>query len=267
MIISLAYYLIRTYHEIQENKKEKEIYRAKMEFFTNIAHEIKTPLTLIKGPIENLSEMTVSLPQIQEDVRTMERNTDRLVNLINQILDFRQTETKGFSLDFSEVNITEIAKEAFLTFQPLAKKRSLRYTLRQPASPIHIMADAEALTKILNNLISNAVKYAQHEATINVLPPQKEINKLSIEISNDGFIIPSEMKEKIFEPFFRIKDTNKQKGTGLGLALVRSLVELHNGKVYVKDQESNCNVFVVELPYPGIQKGRKGLPEKSNQIT
>ena len=213
-------------------------------------HEIKTPLTLIKGPVENLSEMTVQVPEIKYDVNTLERNTDRLMNLINQILDFRQTETKGFSLHFSEVNIIEIVKEAYLTFQPLAQKRTLNFTLELPSSEINIMADAEALTKILNNLLSNAVKYADHEVTTKVLLPNKNENKLIIEISNDGYIIPAEMKEKIFEPFFRIKETTKQKGTGLSLALVRSLVELHNGKVYVKEQQTNRNVFVVELPYP-----------------
>ncbi|MCU7549586.1 ATP-binding protein [Chitinophagaceae bacterium LB-8] len=248
IVSSLVYYLIRTYHQIQENKKEKEIYQAKMEFFTNIAHEIKTPLTLIKGPVENLSDMAGHVPEIKEEVDTMERNTDRLINLINQILDFRQTETKGFSLDFSEVHINELVQEAHLTFQPLAKKRKLSYTLELPAADLHMKADAEALTKILNNLISNAVKYAQHEVSTKVIAPHKGANKLLIEISNDGYIIPAEMREKIFEPFFRIKETSKQKGTGLGLALVRSLVELHNGKVYLKEQGGHCNVFVVEIP-------------------
>jgi ligand-binding sensor domain-containing protein/signal transduction histidine kinase len=267
LVISLAYYLIRAYHQVQENKKEKEIYQAKIEFFTNIAHEIKTPLTLIKGPVENLSEMTEYVPEIKEDVSTVERNTDRLIKLINQILDFRQTETKAFSLDFSDVNVNDVLQEAYLTFQPLAKKRGLQYHLEMPSTVITMMADAEALTKIFDNLLCNAVKYAQQEVKTKLLRPVYGENKLVIEISNDGYVIPAELKEKIFEPFFRIKETSKQKGTGLGLALARSLVELHNGKVYVKEGISNSNVFVVELAFSSAKNVRKGTTEKKNQIT
>jgi signal transduction histidine kinase len=266
VVILLAYYLVRTYHHSQENKKEKEIYQAKIEFFTNIAHEIKTPLTLIKGPVENLSEMISDLPGIKEDVNTMERNTDRLINLINQILDFRQTETKGFSLDFSEVNMNAILQEAYITFKPLAKKRNLDYTLELPSSGINMLADAEALTKIFHNLFSNAVKYAHKEVTVKLLPPSNGENKLLVEVSNDGYLIPAEMKKKIFEPFFRIKETNKQKGTGLGLALARSLAELHNGRIYIKETETNCNIFIVELPYPSLQTKRKNTTETSTNI-
>jgi signal transduction histidine kinase len=261
IFLLLVYYLVRAYHYSHENKKEKEIYQAKIEFFTNIAHEIKTPLTLIKGPVENLNEMIGDVPGIKEDVLTMERNTDRLINLVNQILDFRQTETKGFSLDFYEVNINDILREAYVTFKPVAKKRSLNYILELPSSSTNMLADAEALTKIFHNLFSNAVKYAHKEVTAKLLPPKKGEYKLMIEISNDGYLIPGEMKEKIFEPFFRIKETNKQKGTGLGLALARSLVELHNGRIYIKETETNCNIFIVELPYPTLQTKRKNVTE------
>lgn len=265
-VVSLLYYLIRTYHRIQENKKEKEIYEAKIEFFTNIAHEIKTPLTLIKGPVENLSELTDRLPDIKDDVVMMEKNTNRLVNLINQILDFRQTETKGFSLDFSTVNLNEIVQEAYATFGPIAKKRKLSYSLNLPPSNIDTMADAEALNKILTNLFSNAVKYAEQVVTVNLLPPKTDEKKLSIEIANDGFSIPKEMKEKIFEPFFRMKETNKQKGTGLGLALARSLAELHNGKLYLKDTEDSLNTFVIELPYRSHQDRKISTTHASSQL-
>ncbi len=260
------YYIIRTYHRVLKNKKEKEIYEAKIDFFTNIAHEIKTPLTLIKGPVENLSEMTTLLPAIKDDVNTMERNTDRLLNLINQILDFRETETKGFSLDFSDVNINDILQEAYVTFKPVAKKRNLTYKLEVPSANIFIMADAEALTKIFHNLFSNAVKYALTEVTAKLLHPNVDEERLMFEISNDGAVIPVEMRKKIFEPFFRIKDTNKQKGTGLGLALAHSLVELHKGKVYLKDNQATCNIFVVELPYASSQNKRRNTTEKSKKV-
>ncbi len=262
---SLLYYLVRTYHNRQENKKEKEIYEAKIEFFTNIAHEIKTPLTLIKGPVENLSEMVTEVPVIKEDVITMERNTNRLVNLINQILDFRQTETKGFSLDFTNVNMNEILQEAYLTFEPVAKKKKLIYSMEFPPDNIYTMADGEALNKIFSNLFSNAVKYADKKVYIKLATPKKEDNFLTIEIRNDGHLIPEEMKEKIFEPFFRLKETIKQKGTGIGLALARSLVELHKGNLYLKNPEAGMNVFEIVLPYHPHNAKRKNIPETDLQ--
>lgn len=264
---SLLYYLVRTYHRLQEDKKEKAIYQANIEFFTNIAHEIKTPLTLIKGPVENLSEMINEVPSIKEDVVTMERNTNRLVNLINQIMDFRQTETRGFSLDFTPVNINEILQETFLTFEPVAKKRKLQYTIQLPPNNIYTMADGEALNKIFTNLFSNATKYADRKVKIRLLTPGKNDQALMIEVSNDGYIIPKAMREKIFEPFFRLKETIKQKGTGIGLALARSLVELHSGDIYLEDNDDGYNTFVVILPYQDEQDARKNRSEPSASLT
>ncbi|MBA4167137.1 MAG: hybrid sensor histidine kinase/response regulator, partial [Chitinophagaceae bacterium] len=255
--LTLIYFLSRIYHNMQENKKEKEIYEAKIEFFTNIAHEIKTPLTLIKGPVENLSDMVVLLPGINDDVMTMERNTNRLINLTNQILDFRQTETKGFSLNFAVVNINEILQEAYLTFEPVAKKRQLSYSLIMPPSDVTMMADGEALNKVFANLFSNAVKYAQKEITIQLFPQETLTGSLVIELANDGFIIPKEMREQIFEPFFRLKETIKEKGTGIGLALARSLVQLHNGDLYLKEGSIRKNIFVLRIPCYQEQKKKR----------
>ncbi|MBE7172280.1 MAG: histidine kinase [Williamsia sp.] len=254
--VSLLYYGVRTYHRMVINKKEKDIYEAKIEFFTNIAHEIKTPLTLIKGPVENLSELVSQVPEIQPDVATMERNTNRLINLINQILDFRQTEAGGFSLDFHPVNISELLREAFVTFEPLAKKRKLQYNLNLPIQDVHILADDEALNKIFSNLFSNAVKYAEGEVHASLLPFHKNSNQLVIEITNDGFVVPDDMKEKIFEPFVRLKETSKQKGAGIGLSLARSLVQLHKGYLFMRRGEKK-NVFVMSLPYPALPDRKK----------
>lgn len=263
-------YLIHSYHNMLEAKKEKELYKAKIDLFTNIAHEIKTPLTLIKGPVENLNDLVKEVPQIKEDVATMERNTNRLINLTNQILDFRQIEAKRFSLDFSEVDIVEILQEAYLMFDPVAKKRKLDYSIHLPGISISTMADAEALNKIFSNLLSNAVKYADREVNIKLCLPKEEDNFLLIEIRNDGFLIPDELKEKIFEPFYRLKESRKQQGTGIGLALARSLVELHKGQLYVKEAENGMNVFIITIPYFPYQNRRKinsktglGLPQQN----
>jgi signal transduction histidine kinase/ligand-binding sensor domain-containing protein len=246
--IALAWYLLGTYHIIVEDKKEKEIYEAKIDFFTNVAHEIRTPLTLIKGPVDNLLEKVEEVPEIKVDVLMMEKNTNRLIALITQILDFRQTETKGFSIDFNSVNITEILKEYYSNFLPLAAKKKLDYTIEAPSNDIMAFADEEALNKIFSNLLNNAIKYAKEKVSIRLLPLHTGADYFTIEIENDGLVIPPEIREKIFEPFYRMKESIKKQGTGLGLALARSLAELHNGRIYLKDSQSGTNIFVLSLP-------------------
>lgn len=194
----------------------------------------------------------------------MERNTNRLVNLINQILDFRQTETKGFSLDFTTVNMNELLQEAYLTFEPVAKKKKLVYEMNLPATIVYSRADGEALNKIFSNLFSNAVKYAEKKVHIKLTSPKNDDQYLFIEIKNDGFLIPDDMKEKIFEPFFRLQETVKQKGTGIGLALAKSLAELHNGNIYLKEPEDGMNTFEITLPYQFNASAIKTIPGETN---
>jgi signal transduction histidine kinase/ligand-binding sensor domain-containing protein len=246
--VAIGYYIFQNYHKRSLVKKEKEIYEAKFEFFTNVAHEIRTPLTLIKGPVENLLEKVHALPDIEADVSMMERNTNRLMTLITQILDFRQTEAKGFSLDFTKVNITGLLQDVYSNFQPLAKKRNMQYTLLLPDMPVVALADEDALNKIFSNLISNAVKYADQQIMVQLFPVQAADTTFTIEVTNDGALIPLAMRERVFEPFYRIRENTKQKGTGIGLTLARSLTLLHQGHLFVKDSAHGMNTFVLCLP-------------------
>jgi signal transduction histidine kinase/ligand-binding sensor domain-containing protein len=250
ILVCLSWYLIVTYHNRQKVKREKEMYESKMAFFTNVSHEIRTPLTLIKGPLENMLDR---LPQIEdeetrEDLVTMDRNTTRLTELVTQILDFRQTEQKGFSLEFSTVNLSRLLQEMFTNFKPLVKKKHLSYTLSVPENTIEIQADEDALRKIISNLLSNAIKYADKIVTLRLFRDDALAGKLVLEIENDGYPIPVEIREKIFEPFYRVKETSRQKGTGIGLTLARSLTELHGGRLYLKDHKGSTNIFVLEIP-------------------
>ena len=263
----LVGYIVRSYHRRTQIKKEKEIYEAKIDFFTNIAHEIRTPLTLIKGPVENLHEMADDIPDIKDDVYMMERNTNRLISLINQILDFRQTETKGFRLDFTRVNITALLQENYANFAALAKKKGLDYRIEHSSNDVYAMADEEALNKIFSNLFSNAIKYGEKKVIVSLDPtrePTTDRNptaarnpnaprELTIRFSNDGPLIPEERREHIFEPFYRLKGNGKEKGTGIGLALARSLAELHEGRIYVDNSADGYNNFIFTLPLRPLQ--------------
>jgi len=257
--ILIVFYFIRNYHHKTEEKnrrkieslertKEKEIFQAKIEFFTNVAHEIRTPLTLIKGPLEKVIRNTTDMPVIKESLKIMDRNTNRLIDLTNQLLDFRQTEIKGFSLNCVKADISELLEETYLNFKPLAEQKSLGFRLDLPPAPLMAWVDIEAFNKILTNLFSNALKYAESKVYVHLLPIEKDDKFFTIEIKNDGYLVPHEMKEKIFEPFFRLKETEKQKGTGIGLALSRSLVQLHKGVLDIKHTENSLNVFYLTMP-------------------
>lgn len=251
VIFLLLYYFIKSYHKHQLDKKEKEIYESKIDFFTNVAHEIRTPLTLIKGPVDNLLEKKYQLPDSQEDLACLDRNTSRLMNLVSQILDFRQTEIKRFSLDLQRANVSEMLRDTFLSFNILAKKRRLQYELFLPANEVFARVDIEALYKIVSNLIGNAVKYADKKVAVQLYVSEKDKNMLIIEFENDGYLIKKEFAEKIFEPFYRIKETQNKKGTGIGLTLAKSLVDLHNGTLDLSFNKKEVNVFVLSLPvYP-----------------
>lgn len=238
--------------EILEAEKEKEIYHAKIDFFTNIAHEIRTPLTLIKGPLENiLHKENIDRNTIRENLDVMERNTLRLLDLTNQLLDFRKTETKGFRLNFMDCNISQLIRDTYIRFNPAAQQNGLKFQTDLPEQDFNAPVDKEALTKILSNLFNNAVKYATSSIHVSLIPPcgMKEPEYFSIMVSNDGHPIPHDMQEKIFQPFVQIKQTSggqRTAGTGIGLPLARSLAELHKGKLYLKDSEEIC--FCVELP-------------------
>ncbi|WP_224997875.1 two-component regulator propeller domain-containing protein [Cesiribacter sp. SM1] len=234
--------------KLLESEKEKEIYQAKIEFFTNVAHEIRTPLTLIKGPLENVLRSAVDCPDIKDSLRIMNKNTNRLLDLTNQLLDFRKTEAKGFSLNFVKVNISELVEETYYRFKPAADQKNLSYKLNLPEAPLFAFVDKEAFTKILSNLLNNALKYAESRVQLSFTPLSPADKEFVIEIRNDGHLIPYEMKQKIFEPFFRLKESENELGTGIGLSLSRSLAELHKGTLVLKQSESDLNVFVLSLP-------------------
>ena len=255
----IIYAIIRYYHERAQAKnkrkfellsiaKEKEMFNAKIEFFTNVAHEIRTPLTLIRGPLEKVIKKSDDNPDIQNNLKIMERNTNRLIDLTNQLLDFRQTEIDGFSLNFVKANITELLEETFIGFKSLADQKNLVFNLSLPKNTLYASVDLDAFNKILNNLFSNCIKYAEKEVRITLKPFSEADKFFIIDFKNDGFIIPDEMRDKIFEPFVRLKETKSQKGTGIGLALSNSLVQLHKGVLELKYPEKNFNYFSLSMP-------------------
>ncbi len=259
LISGIAYLLIKSYlkrlveknrrrFEMLEIEKEREIYHSKIEFFTNIAHEIRTPLTLIKMPLDKLMKKQNNNSEINDNLRTMEKNTNRLIDLTNQLLDFRKTEMDKFSLNFVKTDITELLEETFAIFRVAAEQKDIIFKLEVPGIALQAYVDPEALRKILSNLFNNAIKYAETKAHVRLQNFSSEDKLFKIVFRNDGYIIPYELKEKIFEPFYRISETEKQSGTGIGLPLSRSLAELHKGVLDLSHSENGMNTFILSLP-------------------
>jgi signal transduction histidine kinase len=198
--------------------------------------------------MEKLLKKMADLPGIGDSLKVMDRNTNRLIDLTNQLLDFRQTEIKGFSLSFVRANISLLLEENYTGFRTLAEQNDLSFDLRLPPLPLFAFVDTDAFNKILANLLGNAIKYGAAKAGVILLPPNEGDSFFTIEVYNDGFLIPHEMREKIFEPFFRLKDTEKKRGTGIGLALARSLTQLHKGTLRLKEPREDMNVFSLSMP-------------------
>ncbi|MET0242999.1 MAG: two-component regulator propeller domain-containing protein [Flavitalea sp.] len=255
--VSVLAFLVWSYHrhiseknkrriEQIQHEKENELYRNKIEFFTNIAHEIRTPLTLIQGPMEDILTCADEVPGVKTSLKIMERNTNRLLDIAEQMLDFRETEVRGFSLNFQQSDLASLLSDLHSSFTPLAVQNKLSMQLDLPYVSFLAMVDSDSLQKIIGNLYSNAIKYARSSVLVNFIFKEQE-NKLRIEFRSDGYLIPSGYKDKIFEPFVRIPETSHQKGTGLGLAISKTLAELNNGKLMLEPPVNGMNVFVLEL--------------------
>lgn len=257
LLILLLYFLMKYYHRYNkdkhnrrikqlENQKEKEIYQAKIEFFTNIAHEIRTPLTLIKSPLEKLLKNSYKSPEIPKNLGIMEKNTSRLLNLVNELLDFRKTEMKNVKLSFVKVNITELIEETYVRFSQIIQDKNLQFNFLKPMEDVYAYVDEEAIRKILSNLFSNAVKYSQSIVEVQL---DCKSSKFLIIVKNDGKLIPSDLRKKIFEPFYRIPgEVENSNGSGIGLSLAHSLAELHNGRLSIDFTDQKLNTFILKMP-------------------
>jgi ligand-binding sensor domain-containing protein/signal transduction histidine kinase len=254
-LIAIVYLVINFYHNRQKEKqkaqmalfereKEKETYESKIDFFTKIAHEIRTPLTLIKAPLEKLMRNLTQSPQNEKYLMVMSKNTERLLDLTTQLLDFRRVEAGAFTLTLEEKNINDLLKGIWNNFYPLAENKKVQTDMMEEGS-YQCKIDEEAVTKIISNLLDNAIKYCHHKVSMSVSDAGDGF--VEIAVSNDGPLIPDSLRDKIFEPFFRSQKTDKITGTGIGLALSRSLAELLGGSLHMQ-VEDHLNVFVLKLP-------------------
>lgn len=241
----------RHQREILETAKQKELAEAKVNFFTNITHEIRTPLTLIKLPVEKIIASKGYTEESKEDIMTIQSNTTRLLNLTNQLLDIRNMEQKNFTLNLTKFDICAATRKIFGYFSPGIRERHMECSLDIPSKEILIESDLDFIEKIICNLMSNAVKYGESKVSLKLEedPPQ---SLLRIMVDSDGEHISGSDAEKIFEQFYQIRMVNSQlvgsNGTGLGLPYARQLAQALNGKLYLDTYRKDCNSFIFEFP-------------------
>lgn len=234
-----------------ENDKQKEIYDAKIKYFTNLTHEIRTPLSLIKMPLDKIIASGGYKESAKEDMMTIQANTSRLLDLTNQLLDIRKMEQKELKLNFSEADVKAILRKSCDYFTTTVQERHIQMDIDYPDGPVTAICAPDSIEKIMTNLISNAVKYGKDRIGIR-LSEKPEEGKIVFRVDSNGPIIAEKDREKIFEPFYQVKMSNDQiagsRGTGLGLPFARTLAELHKGKLYIDDTVKDVNSFVLEFP-------------------
>jgi signal transduction histidine kinase/DNA-binding response OmpR family regulator len=227
------------------NKKLKELDRAKSTFFANISHEFRTPLTLINGPIEDqLSSEKIS-PGQRKNLNTALRNTQRLKDLVDQLLALSKLESGNLKLNIQQGNMPQfiISQAAFFTFS--CNENNIDYNVEVEKDDNDDWFDQDVLEKMLYNLIGNAIKYTPEKGRIIVKGKRTQKN-YEISVLNSGNFLPIDQREKIFERFYQT-DT-KNPGTGIGLALTKELAEIHKGSISIKSEENGFTEFKIMLP-------------------
>jgi ligand-binding sensor domain-containing protein/signal transduction histidine kinase len=227
-------------------QKDQELFQSKMDFFTEVAHEIRTPLTLIRAPLQKLRATLKPSNKEEKLLLIIQKNTDKLITLSNKILNFKKTEIANYALKFSNHDIEYIVKKIYLDFTTTFKS-SRKEVIYKSDSNIIAPIDIEAFESICNNLLSNALKYSTNYIEI-LLTKNENKSIYCLQIKNNGPTIKGNEAKDIFEPFKRASQHKEITGSGLGLALTKSLIEKHGGNIIYYIDSNNLNTFEIILP-------------------
>ncbi|MWB94077.1 response regulator [Flavobacterium sp. GA093] len=244
--------------EYLETERIEENNRLKLDFFTNISHEFRTPLTLILGPLQQILTDYNGTHEMYKKLLVIEGSANHLLSLINRLMDFRKLENHQVMLESAEGNIVKFTREIFLSFIEYAKDGGYSYTFESSEEEILVYFDRYKLERVFYNLISNAFRYTPKGGSIH-LKITHDTENLFITIEDSGVGIAEEHIDKIFDLFFEVPmhnniQKNYNKGTGIGLSIVKNIVKLHKGSIEVFNKKTEGVVFKVTLPL-----GRKHL--------
>ena len=249
---------IRHKNELLLREHAEQISEAKLQFFINVSHEIRTPMTLIMGPLEKLL-MKNNPPELHNTYLLIYRNAQRILRLINQLMDVRKIDKKQMQLRFREIDMVGFIKDIMQSFEYAAQKKSIDFEFVPETPDLKVWVDLNNFDKVLFNVFSNAFKFTPAQGKITVeLTTGNDLstngplkNYFEIRIIDTGIGIDKEKIEKIFDRFYQINNelTNSNFGTGIGLHLTRSLVELQHGIIYAEnrtDRSGSC--FIIRMP-------------------
>lgn len=249
-IFIFRYFWLRKSMEAQlqmervDKERLKEVNEMKLRFFINISHELRTPLTLILAPLQEVLD-NVNDRWIHKQLEHIQRNTTRLLHLVNQLMDYRRAELGVFGLKVKLNLIHKVIEKDFLFYDRLAQRKGITYNFHSNVEGREVLCDPNYLELIVNNLLSNAFKYTGEGQNI-TLTLKEEGNQLTLQVKDTGNGIPIDKQGKIFERFYQVD--NEHIGSGIGLSLVQRLVELHHGRIELESQEGVGSTFTIYLP-------------------
>ncbi len=231
--------------EKRNRQKEQELHNERLRFYTNIAHELRTPLTLIIGPLEDLKDNKGIPAAFRTKIQTIYRSAVQLLNLINQLMEFRKTETQNRQLTVGKGNLSNLITEIGLRYKELNQNEHVRINVKVEPVQENIYFDADIITIILNNLLSNAIKYtrAGHITLSMHRIKANGISYVEMIVADTGYGIDAESLPHIYDRYYQAKGKHQASGTGIGLALVKSLVDLHHGSLEVESAVEKGTTF------------------------
>lgn len=240
--------------EEYEIRKEKEIYESKIGFFINLVHEIRTPLSLIRLPLEKLLEEKRGENRDSRYLSVIDKNVTYLLGITNQLLDFQKMENGGLQLNLKSCNVSHLISDVYNQFMSPAELKGILLTLNIPATDVYASVDKEMIYKIIVNLMGNAVKFANNRIEIALLLVE---DTFEILIHDDGPGIPDAEKQKIFAAFYQVEATQSGSGTGIGLAFSKSLAEAHHGVLRVENSAYGGSSFILSLPLGNVEAAKE----------
>lgn len=257
---ALVFFILNTYRkrlywksvymlQKKQHEYECELNDERLRFYTNITHELRTPLTMIVGPLDDLQKDISLLPQHIKKIDYIHKSAYRLLKLVNQILKFRTIETQNHKLSVSRDNLAVIIEDIWSKYKELKVKDDIDFNLKIEDIDFNFIFDKEVITIIVDNLISNAIKYTENGSIyISVNKKTKAGTEyVTVSVEDTGYGIPKESMNKIFDRFYQVRGKHQASGTGIGLALVKSMAELHEGEISVTSTLGKGSCFTFSL--------------------
>ena len=236
--------------ERHDAEQKTELEKIKVKFLTNLSHELKTPLTLVLNPIENLMFQENSTEKL-EMLNLISRNAKRLLNLVNQLLDFRSIEANELNLHKTEGDLVSFTQEIVDSFKYIAVRKSINLHFVSAYSNYLTAFDKDKLERILINLLSNAIKFTNEGGNVSLQITGDGETGVRLILRDTGIGLPGDMTDKIFERFFQVNNNSDilNQGSGIGLAIAQEFVKLHGGTIKVESEEGVGSAFIISLPF------------------